>query len=82
MTTTSALPVEHAADPRLSAEGREILARITRGDLQPEFQEPIWPSTVFSAASIATSPTDRPGRLLRGRRAGQVGTGAPNMTPG
>jgi hypothetical protein len=38
MTTTSALPVERAADPRLSAEGREILARITRGDLQPEFQ--------------------------------------------
>jgi hypothetical protein len=27
-----------AGDPRLSAEGREILRRITRGDLQPEFQ--------------------------------------------
>ena len=27
-----------AGDPRLSAEGREILRRVTRGDLQPEFQ--------------------------------------------
>jgi len=27
-----------AGDPRLSAEGREILGRITRGDLQGEFQ--------------------------------------------
>jgi hypothetical protein len=38
MTTTSALPLKYAADPRLSAEGRDILARITAGDLQPEFQ--------------------------------------------
>lgn len=27
-----------AGDPRLSAEGREIFRRITRGDLQAEFQ--------------------------------------------
>lgn len=27
-----------AGDPRLSAEGREILARITTGDLADEFQ--------------------------------------------
>lgn len=27
-----------AGDPRLSPEGREILLRVTRGDLQPEFQ--------------------------------------------
>jgi len=27
-----------AGDPRLSAEGREILKRITRGDLAGEFQ--------------------------------------------
>ena len=38
MTTTSALPLEYTAARRLSAEGREILARITPGDLQPEFQ--------------------------------------------
>ena len=55
--------------------------RITRGDLQPEFQAAL-DADLFSAASIPTSPTDRPGRLLRGRPAGQVGTGAPNMTPG
>jgi hypothetical protein len=38
MTPTAALPLKYAADRRLSAEGRDILARITRGDLQPEFQ--------------------------------------------
>jgi hypothetical protein len=27
-----------AGDPRLSAEGREILRRVTRGEMQPEFQ--------------------------------------------
>lgn len=27
-----------AGDPRLSEEGRQILRRVTRGDLQPEFQ--------------------------------------------
>jgi len=43
-----------AGDPRLSAKGREVLARITTGDLQDEFQEAL-------DSDLASDPTLGPG---------------------
>jgi hypothetical protein len=56
-----------AGDPRLSAAGREVLARITTGDLVDEFQAALdayLEADRFSAATT-TTPTDRTGNNRR-----------------
>ena len=52
-----------AGDPRLSAAGQEVLARITTGDLADEFQAALdadWRPTRSSVATT-TTPPDRSG---------------------